>query len=181
MSINKNISFLVIATWAVCTFCCCKSHTERYLEKWLYKTVVFPTDLAFYHMGKDSVKYDYQHSSFKMLVLLDTVACINCQLRLDDWNRLMADFDTICSGKIRYVFMAQPYSRRLFIEELKNEDFTVPICLDDKKFRQLNEMPYNGTHSFLLNQANQIICVGNPLSNKEIRKLYKTILKSKKS
>lgn len=65
MSINKNIPFLVIATWAVCTFCCCKGHTERYLEKWLYKNCSISTDLAFYHMGKDSVKYDYQKAILK--------------------------------------------------------------------------------------------------------------------
>ena len=64
-------------------------------------------------------------------------------------------------------------------EELEEENFTVPICLDDTKFRQMNHMPYNGTHVFLLNQANQVVCVGNPLLHKEIRNLYINILNLK--
>lgn len=175
----SNIPAILAITVTLYTFYSCESSTEKYLRQWLHKTIVFPADLAFYQGNADSIQINHQDSTYKMLVLLDTVACISCQLRLDDWKRLMTDLDTMTHKRVQYLFMAQPYSKKLFQEELEEEDFTVPICLDDTKFRQMNHMPYNGTHVFLLNQANQVVCVGNPLLHKEIRNLYINILNLK--
>ena len=56
-------------------------------------------------------------------MLLDTVACISCQLRLDDWKRLMTDLDTMTHKRVQYLFMAQPYSKKL----LEGYDLGKPI------------------------------------------------------
>ncbi len=157
----------------------CENQAEKYIRKWYDKMIYIPDDLSFYQWGTDSINYDFTKTPYKMLALLDTVACISCQLRLDDWKRFMADMDSVSHGQITYLFMVRPFSKREFHIELKNEEFTLPVCLDDTNLRQMNGIPMKGTHIFLLNQMNRIVCVGNPITNMKIKTLYRKILRKK--
>lgn len=174
---NLNILWQILILIAF-FFCSCENQTEKYIKKWYNKNIHIPNDLSFYQWGTDSVNYEFQDSPYKMLVLLDTVACISCQLRLDDWKRFITDMDSVSQGKITYLFAVHPVSKRELHIELKNEEFNLPVCLDDANFRKINDIPTKGTHVFLLNQMNRIICVGNPIANRKIKDLYKRIFKN---
>ncbi len=68
------------------------------------------------------------------------------------------------------------YQRELYTI-LKLHEFSIPVCVDNNEdIRLLNNMPLNTSHVFLLDQQNRIICVGNPITNRHIRELYKKYL-----
>ena len=52
--------------------------------------------------------------------------------------------------------------------------FEYPIVLDrDNRFELVNEIPRESEfQTFLLNEQNQVILVGNPLKNSELKQLY---------
>ena len=144
----------------------------RYVKEWYGKKLIFPEQMTFRLYGKESVDYDYSTADYKILALMDSVSCIECQLRIDDWKRFITDVDSLTNANIRYLFVMKPVSERNLYDVLKDEDFQIPVCTDASEFRKINKMEFPGTHVFLLDQNNQIICVGNPLLRKRIRELY---------
>ncbi len=76
---------------------------EAYVKQWYQKTIVFPDSMTFYHWGKEPVDYDFSDAQYKVLVLLDSVSCISCQLRLDDWQRFIADIDSLTETKFSFL------------------------------------------------------------------------------
>lgn len=182
---NKDLRIFLqygrdICYWALILICfvfiSCDSQAEKYVKKWHNKIIQIPNDLSFYKWGTMFMNYNFDKSQYKMLALLDTVSCIGCQLKLDDWRRFIVDVDSISKGKIAYLFIVSPISKQELHIELKEEKFEIPICFDNVRIRKINDIPDKGTHVFLLDSQNRVVCVGNPIVYKGIEKLYKNIL-----
>lgn len=135
--------------------------------------------MSFFQYKKETGSYTLNKTKYKMLILLDTVSCISCQLKLDDWKRFMADIDCISQGNVSYLFAAHPLSKKELRIELQNENFNIPIYFDDRNLRKLNGIPFKGTHVFLLNQMDKVVCVGNPIVHRKLINIYKKIIYEK--
>lgn len=92
--------------------------------------------MTFLLYGKESVDYDYSTADYKILALMDSVSCIECQLRIDDWRRFITDVDSLTNANIRYLFVMKPVSERNLYDILKDEDFQIPVCTDGAEFRK---------------------------------------------
>lgn len=130
-------------------------------------------DAEAYHSGIDSV-YDTT-SMMKLVVFVDSISCSGCFL-----NKLITYFeinDSLVKKRGELLVILNPKKNR--IDEIRKTLLTDknPFwCILDKNgdFSQLNPwIPDNELlHTFLLDENNGIILVGDPSSNPKIRELF---------
>ena len=158
-----------------------ETKADKYVKRWYGKTFVFPDSMIFRKYGKDIVNYKFQNSQYKILALVDSSACIGCQLRIDDWQRFIADIDSSTCETISLLFIMSPISVREVYTVLRSSNFVTPVCIDNSlEIRSLNDVPPKTSHVFLLDKKNKIICVGDPISNRKVRDIYRRIINCKK-
>ena len=63
---------------------------------------------------------------------------------------------------------------------LEYNDFSYPVCLDIKgSFDKINKIPSNlAFQTFLLDNRNKVIAIGNPIHNPNVRTLYLNLILS---
>lgn len=155
--------------------------TDKYVKHWYGKTFVFPDSMIFRKYGKDIVDYEFQNSQYKILALVDSSACIGCQLRIDDWQRFIADIDSSMCETVSLLFIMSPVSVREVYTVLRSSNFVTPVCIDNSaEIRSVNEIPNKTSHVFLLDKNNKIMCVGDPIINRKIRDMYRKIINCEK-
>lgn len=167
----------ILYTFMIFTFSSCISREEKaqnIINQWLGKEVLFPNSI---NTEQDSIWKQMINKKLKLLTIIDTNNCTECRLRLYDWEKYIKDMDTINSN-ITFLFVvhAKDYSIVDIIKE-KNK-FTYPIFYDYKnQIGELNKFPQNPRfQTFLLDENNKVILVGNPVGNHHMWKLYKQIL-----
>ena len=81
--------------------------------------------------------------------------------------------------KGNYLFFTLEIKKRWFIFWGCN-DFSYPVCLDIKgSFDKINKIPSNlAFQTFLLDNRNKVIAIGNPIHNPNVRTLYLNLILS---
>ena len=86
--------------------------------------------------------------------------------------------------KLKFYYILSP--QRQHIEKVRSAlnviDFEYPMIIDTlREFEKLNpHLPKNRTlHTFLLDENNNVILVGNPLHNKKIEEMFYKIVEEK--
>ena len=171
--LEKYLYVVLIVSFLGTLISACVNKKEQYVKQWYGKTIQFPDSMTFKRHARDKCFFDYRGGRYKVLILLGNVECISCRLKIDDWQRFIQDVDTTVLG-VNYIFIMNPVYQRELYTILKLHEFSIPVCVDNNEdIRLLNNMPLNTSHVFLLDQQNRIICVGNPITNRHIRELYK--------
>lgn len=174
--LEKYLYVVLIVSFLGTLISACVNKKEQYVKQWYGKTIQFPDSMTFKRHARDKCFFDYRGGRYKVLILLGNVECISCRLKIDDWQRSIQDVDTTVLG-VNYIFIMNPVYQRELYTILKLHEFSIPVCVDNNEdIRLLNNMPLNTSHVFLLDQQNRIICVGNPITNRHIRELYKKYL-----
>lgn len=174
--LKKYLCVVLIVSFLGTLISACVNKKEQYVKQWYGKTIQFPDSMTFKRHARDKCFFDYRGGRYKVLILLGDVECISCRLKIDDWQRFIQDVDTTVLD-VNYIFIMNPVYQRELYTILKSHEFSIPVCVDNNEdIRLLNNIPLNTSHVFLLNQQNSIICVGNPITNRRIRELYKKCL-----
>lgn len=151
------------------------------LQAWSGKEILFPANLTFTVQGKDTIDFSML-GKYKILTYVDSIGCISCKLQLGKWKTFMKEVDSLEINSVRFLFFFSPEKRRDFLGKLKLEKFTYPICVDEKnRLNELNHFPVTDMnfHTFLLNQDNRILAIGNPIHNHRVKELYMNIIQGK--
>lgn len=176
--------FYLIIFVAFCLLSSCKNKkndiTNTVME-WIGKEVKFDSEHVFTYQGEDTVTFEIPSDKYKILVYTDSSGCMSCNLKLRQWDNLIKQIDSEFNNKVSFLFFMHPknISEMKFI--LKTHNFTHPICIDDKnKINLLNNFPTNiDMQTFLLNENNKVLAMGNPIHNPKIKELYLSILTGK--
>ena len=158
-----------------------KKYIERLLQTWSEKEVLFPANSIFTIKGKDTVDFSMS-GKFKILTYVDTLGCISCKLQLDRWKVFMEEVDGMTEDSVRFIYFFSPEKRKKFLETLRFENFTYPVCIDDmNQLNALNNFPSGNEmfHTFLLDKDNKVLAIGNPIHNPQVKELYLNIIQGK--
>lgn len=140
---------------------------------WPGKVLNLPLSSEFLLYGKDSVKYNYSESPYKILVFIGASECIGCKLNILNWKKFIHEVDSITLNKAHFIFVLEPIYPREVYTILKSHQFSIPVYIDtSKQFRLINQINDEASYVFLLDHNNQVLYTGDPLSNKEIRESY---------
>ena len=100
---------LLSAFLAVCVSCRESRHNqmERLVQEWNGKEIRFPSHPVFTRFVTDTVPYRIPKNDYKVVVFVDSVGCISCKLQLPKWKEFMHEVDSLCEGKVSFVFFFQ--------------------------------------------------------------------------
>nr|WP_302829589.1 DUF1573 domain-containing protein [uncultured Bacteroides sp.] len=163
--------------WALILLLSCQYSAENkignVLKDWMYKEILFPEEFI-----SDSLA----ETDFTIVSYVDSVGCLSCKLNLRKWEELMSELSNIADIKVGCLFFLQTTDTERIEYLLQWDMFTYPLYFDDKNsFNQLNHFPKDDKfHTFLLDENNKVVAIGNPVHNPKIKELYLNIIQGKK-
>ena len=132
-------------------------------------------------VGGDSI------SKYKLVVYTDSTECTSCYIsRMSNWGEVNQDlfFDSCHNARLIFIFSPSQGKMQEIRQIVEESSKDWPIYLDTAYvFQRVNkQIPDNRLfHVFLLNKNDEILCVGNPLYNEKIRRIYKSVIKERNS
>lgn len=163
----------------ICLFCvsCGKSDEQRVKEvyrKWDGKTILFPSASVFTIMGRDTVPSPPMDTDYKILSYVDSLGCTSCKLNLLLWDEWIHEMDSLAKGKVSFLFYMHPNDVRELRYALMFDDFHHPVCIDgDDALNKQNHFPSDSKyHTFLLDNKNRVVGIGDPIRYPAIKTLY---------
>ncbi len=179
----KSRSILIII-FSMMLFIACNAqlNIEQELCKLKSEPIIIPKDMQVNIAGRDTTACDYLNSNLKLVIYSDSLECRSCTInKLYQWNNLIKYAEKF-NGDLRYYFIFSTSDEENLKFELKMSLFEYPTLIDYKNnFSILNpHLPTNRSlHTFLLDENNNVVLVGNPLHNPKIEKMFKEIVEEK--
>lgn len=180
---RKTTKILFLSVLCVALFSCSSSRDDKTdlqerLARWEGKEIKFPSDARFTIQGKDTVDFAVSDSTYKIVTYLDSIGCSSCKLNLAKWKELVAYVRDDMGMDVQFLFFFHPNDERELKIKMKYDDFTYPVCFDrEDALNKLNRFPSDMQfQTFLLDPANRVVAVGNPVYNPKVKSLYLGIL-----
>ena len=119
-----------------------------------------------------------------MVVYVDSVVCSSCRLKeMYKWDDFLSKLESVSSQiKVFFIFATSYDNIRKLKISAKTLPNSFPIYMDTTNiFLRMNpHIPHNPMfHTFLLDENNNVLLVGNPLENEKIKKLFWQIVEEK--
>lgn len=173
MNYCQNIFISISIFFLTGLFIGCKENKQkkeitRIVTEWQNKEVVFPASLVFTKHGRDTVEYELPRSSHKILVYVDSIGCTSCKLQLHKWKEFIEEVD------VPVIFVFHPKDLREISYLLKRDGIDIPVCIDvEDKLNAMNRFPsHQEFQTFLLDDENKVVFIGNPVHNLRVKEMY---------
>ena len=150
------------------------------IDEWDGKEIIYPDDLVFTTMGEDTVKWFLKDSRYTIVTYADSIGCMGCKLKLPVWKDFISYLDSVSDHTVKVIFILHPRDKKEMVHLLEYNDFSYPVYLDIKgSFDKINKIPSNlAFQTFLLDNRNKVIAIGNPIHNPNVRTLYLNLILS---
>lgn len=168
-------------------FCSCNnsSKIEGNIEGMELDTIKMELDsmICFYN-DFDYKCVDYKNAEFKMVYYIDLPECSSCMLmkKSEEWERLL-DIVKPYQNRLVPFFILRPHAFDVdaFRFAVKVSATTVPIYVDTanvfiRNNSKLSAIPM--LHTFVVDEQNRVVLIGDPLRNLEIQQLLVNLLKN---
>lgn len=161
---------------------CTNQSIKKELIRLQSEPIKLPTNAAITIHGRDTTIMDLYKADLKMVVYIDSIACASCQIsHMPFWNPLIEYADSL-NNRLKYYFVFSPRKedRKAVRVSLGLYPIDYPVLIDDNgEFARLNRhIPQNrALHTFLLNNENQVVLVGSPVENQQVKTLFYKITK----
>lgn len=158
-----------------------KQKNAKFVEEWSGKMVSFPSDLKFFSYDEEVTSLLQNKWDYAVLSYTDSMGCTSCKLQLNRWRSFINETDTLLEKRIAYLFIIHPFERKELIQLLKEYKFDYPVCIDEENvFNKQNHLPENDVfQTFLLDENNKVLAIGNPVLNPAVKELYLKIIQGK--
>lgn len=136
-----------------------------------------------YFDGDTIINPTFQSDAMKMVFYVDSALCNSCNMkRLHEWHPII-DKAKECNDNVDFFFIFSPSKKDIRSTKMtvKNSILENTIYLDTLGlFRQANpHIPSNpNLHTFLLDKDNNVVLVGNPLTNPKIKEMFFKLIHS---
>lgn len=185
----KVINIIVVIPILVC-FMLNSCHTDKssmeiqdIVEHWIGKKIVFPHEDSCISMNRDSNVFFSTPAPYKILVYTDSTGCASCKLDLYKWNMLIKEAKNVMQDSVSFQFYFHPKNINELLFLFQRDRFKHPLYIDkNNQLAKLNNLPLNSRFQiFLLDKNDKVICIGNPVENPKIWKLFKQRIKGEKN
>jgi len=151
-----------------------KGELKEEIEALMNAEIALPTDLEPTLMGKKIPNMDLMNTPLKLVVWYDSTGCSPCRIQqMYKWYEII-DYAKESEQKFRVIFIFTPRQGEDIAKSLIS--FNYPVYIDKKTDFIINNhrLPQKETFkTFLLDQNNKIVMVGNPIGNEKLWELYK--------
>lgn len=149
------------------------------VEEWNNKEIIYPNQMSFTILGKDTIQtFPIHNSKYSIVTYVDSVGCMSCKLQLREWLNFIEELNLRSNSSVPVYLFLHPKNTNDMIATLKHYQFRYPVCIDERDSLNilnhfLDEMSFQ---TFLLDQKNKVIAIGNPILNPQIKELYFSLL-----
>lgn len=156
-----------------------RENISNLVTEWMGREIVYPDDMVFTLWGKDTVNMD--RTPYTIVTYADSVGCISCKLQLSNWQAFIVELKDKVPEKVNIHFVFHLKDSKEMVALLRRSKFDYPVSIDvDDSFNKLNHLSSIMTfQTFLLNEYNQVIAIGNPIHNPKVKELYLNIIQGK--
>ncbi|MDE5677865.1 MAG: DUF1573 domain-containing protein [Phocaeicola sp.] len=160
-----------------------KAQIARLVKEWDGKEILFPSRSVFTVQGRDTVDFAVSVPGYKVVSYVDSVGCTSCKLQLSRWKEFMQEVDSMVSAPVPFLFYFHPKDIRELGYITRSNAFAYPVCFDETdEFNRLNRFPADMTfQTFLLDSANRVVALGNPVHSPRVKELYLKVLTGNKA
>lgn len=158
----------------------CGSHIREYedaVSEIVGRTISFPGSLQ----SLDGITVaELPKTDFTILAYYDSEGCTSCRMGLQLWNRFMQEIDSVCKNtSVRLIIITADKNNNDLRNIARISGFNNPIMVDgNNEFVKNIKMPDNhNLRTFLLDRENQVVLIGNPITNTSLRSLYVSLMK----
>ncbi|WP_106830274.1 DUF1573 domain-containing protein [Parabacteroides pacaensis] len=157
-----------------------KNKITRLVNEWQGKEIIFPENITFTHYGKDTVDYKIPQSNYKILMYVDSIGCTSCKLQLPRWKEFIKYADSVTNSSIPLLVFFHPKDIKEIHYILRRDKFEYPVCIDNEDLlNQKNHFPAQAAfQTFLLDNENKVVAIGNPIHNINVKELYLNLFAS---
>jgi len=169
----KHIGILFVLLFL---FSCNRNNLEKQLINFSGTEIFFPESLQANQQGRDTLMI-LTHAPLKIVVWCDSIGCCSsCRIkRLLEWNEFGDVFEPI------FIFSTKANEQHSIHNTLRTSGFKHPVYIDKGNFFRKNnpDIPSDARlHTFLLDENNKVILIGNPINNEMLWELYKEQISS---
>ena len=177
-------SFFVILLFFFFYGCKGRDDFKSDLKALQTRPIILPLDSMQRYNNEGNDTSSCSVKSLKFIVYSDSVECVSCKLkRMYMWDSLMVKVEKV-NIPVGFYFIFSPKKEDMSMFNFTME--TIPpsgfIYVDTTNiFMRINPyIPQNPVmHTFLLDENNNVLLVGNPLENEKIKKLFWQIVEEK--
>lgn len=146
----------------------------KIVQQWQNKEIIFPDDMTFTKYGIDTIEFKVPSTSYKILMYVDSIGCTSCKLQLHKWKEFISELDSLTNSSFPVIFFFHPKDMREISYLLKRDGIEIPICIDlDDELNALNNFPSSQEfQTFLLNEENKVVYIGNPILNTRVKEMF---------
>ena len=184
----KYLRLVLLLVFVVGVYISCKQDTSKdsmicLVKKWERKQILYPLESTFTIYGKDTLK-NYEKSGIKFSIVnyIDSLGCFSCKLQAKAWKDFINTVDSVSNTAIPVNIFIHNRDVIELLSVLEKEKLDIPICIDlNDSLCLLNEFPANLMfRTFLLDNENRVLAIGNPIHNPKVKELYLKIIQGEK-
>jgi len=156
----------------------CHNKIEEELSKLLKHKIIIPYD-QMPDTYSTAILEINKNAKYRLVVFVDSTECSSCSLRsLAEWETYIGEK---AHKNLNLHIILQPKANEYneIMDIVAESGVKIPVFVDScYAFTRINPfIPHNTImHTFLLNQNDSIVLVGNPLRNKKIEELVQKII-----
>ena len=172
---NRTFPVLVLCGFV---FMACHGRLTKNVNSMMHKKVLLDTvDMEVINPRRNVYISNDSDKAFTLIVYNDESECISCNVNnLNEWHRFLTQVYSGNNGvKVCFIFSPENESANNIRVLLQKQSFGHPVFLDSAHvFEKANPwIPKESIyHTFLLDNNNKIVLIGNPLQNQKINQLF---------
>jgi hypothetical protein len=145
---------------------------DRVVNDWIGKKIIWNEE---YYSFVDTHK-----PTFTIVSYIDSLGCISCKLQLNKWNIFKRVVDSISKKRVSIIFIAHGAIKKDIKYLFDAYHFYPNLCIMDvdNRLNTSNQFPQlNEYQTFLLDNNNKVLAIGNPIHNPKVKDLYLKIIR----
>lgn len=169
---NKTITSCLIIGVAIC-LCWFPQRGNNRINKIFGKVVELNKNDVFINCNQDTIVVCLD-KKYKVVNYIDSIGCIECKMGLKSWQKFASTVDSITHNEVIVLtYVHTKYFNDVFYP-MQRSMYLYPVCVDKQdSFGKRNSKILDfGYNTFLLDENNKVILIGNPVQNPKIRDLY---------
>jgi len=132
--------------------------------------------LRSFQLNKGLIAREQGNSNLRIVTYIDST-CSQCVEELENWKRYIADE---LNKDVQVLFFIRTLKLDSLERSLSKVQFELPVIVDfDNSFINVNEISSNKIEqTYLIDDENKVLLIGNPLYSSKIRNLYSSTISS---
>ncbi len=164
--------FIAFIAMNICSVGCIPQNEKddyiSIINQFVGNKIIIPSKYV-YNIQETTFDYDMTESDYKVITFIDESDCTTCKLKLQEWDDIINNWKSSIDTSISFLMILNTSNNVSLLPYIIANNFCHPIVFD----KNANN---SKCHTFLLDDNNIILAIGDPVLNPQIRKLFNQII-----